>query len=424
MNVLLIGGGGREHALAWKLAQSPLLDTLYCTPGNAGISSIAECLALDVADHDAVARFCKDKDIGLVIVGPEGPLVAGLTDDLEAQDIAMFGPSKAASQLEGSKGFTKDLCAEFNIPTAAYGRFTDAQAARAYVASHPHPIVVKADGLAAGKGVVIASTHFEAYNAIDACFSGSFGAAGAEVVVEEFLDGEEASFFVLVDGDTALPLATAQDHKRVHDGDTGPNTGGMGAYSPAPIMTDALTKRVMDEIITPTVAAMKARGMVFKGVLYAGLMIEHGAPKLIEYNVRFGDPEAQVLAMRLKSDLLPALLATAQGKLQGLKLDWHDDAALCVVMAAKGYPGEYAKGTEIKELNKAAAEPEVEIFHAGTKREGDHILANGGRVLGVTALGKDIGAAQTRAYAAVNKIDWPKGFCRHDIGWRALKRGS
>ena len=424
MNVLLSGGGGREHALAWKLAKSPLLDTHSCHPGHAGLSSIEECLALDVADHDAVARFCKDKDIGLVIVGPEGPLVAGLTDDLEAQDIAVFGPSKAASQLEGSKGFTKDLCAEFNIPTAAYGRFTDAQAARAYVASHPHPIVVKADGLAAGKGVVIASTHFEAYNAIDACFSGSFGAAGAEVVVEEFLDGEEASFFVLVDGDTALPLATAQDHKRVHDGDTGPNTGGMGAYSPAPIMTDALTKRVMDEIITPTVAAMKARGMVFKGVLYAGLMIEHGAPKLIEYNVRFGDPEAQVLAMRLKSDLLPALLATAQGKLQGLKLDWHDDAALCVVMAAKGYPGEYAKGTEIKELNKAAAEPEVEIFHAGTKREGDHILANGGRVLGVTALGKDIGAAQTRAYAAVNKIDWPKGFCRHDIGWRALKRGS
>ncbi len=421
MNVLLIGGGGREHALAWKLAQkSPLLDTLYCTPGNAGIAEVAECLELDVADHDAVARFCKDKDIGLVIVGPEASLVAGLTDDLEAQGIAVFGPSKAASQLEGSKGFSKDLCAEFDIPTAAYGRFTDAQAARAYVASQPHPIVVKADGLAAGKGVVIANTHFEAYSAIDACFSGAFGAAGAEVVVEEFLNGEEASFFALVDGDTALPLATAQDHKRVHDGDTGPNTGGMGAYSPAPIMTEALTKRVMDEIILPTVAAMKARGMPFKGVLYAGLMIENGAPMLIEYNVRFGDPETQVLAMRLKSDLLPALLATAQGTLQGLTLEWHDDAALCVVMAAKGYPGEYAKGTEIKGLEEAAAEPEVEIFHAGTRHEGSPILANGGRVLGVTALGADIQAAQARAYAAVDKIDWPDGFCRRDIGWRAV----
>ena len=421
MNVLLIGGGGREHALAWKLAKSPLLDTLYCAPGNAGIAAVAECLALDVVDHDAVAHFCKDKDIGLVIVGPEAPLVAGLADDLEAQDIAVFGPSKAASQLEGSKGFTKDLCAEFNIPTAAYGRFTDAQAARAYVASHRHPIVIKADGLAAGKGVVIANTHFEAYNAIDACFSGTFGAAGAEVVVEDFLAGEEASFFALVDGDTALPLATAQDHKRVHDGDTGPNTGGMGAYSPAPIMTDALTKRVMDEIILPTVAAMKARGMVFKGVLYAGLMIEHGAPKLIEYNVRFGDPEAQVLATRLKSDLLPALLATAQGTLGGLTLDWHDDVALCVVMATKGYPGDYAKGTEIKGLEEAAAEPDVEIFHAGTKQDGPRVLANGGRVLGVTARDKDIGAAQTRAYAAVDKIDWPKGFCRRDIGWRAVE---
>lgn len=422
MNVLLIGGGGREHALAWKLSKSPLLDRLYCAPGNAGIAHLAECLALDVADHDAVVQFCKDKDIGLVIVGPEVPLVAGLADDLEAQDIPVFGPSKAASQLEGSKGFTKDLCAEFNIPTAAYGRFTDAQAAKAYAASQPVPIVIKADGLAAGKGVIIATSHEEANAAIDACFDGVFGAAGAEVVVEEFLNGEEASFFALVDGDTALPLATAQDHKRVHDGDTGPNTGGMGAYSPAPIMTEALTKRVMDEIILPTVAAMKARGMPFKGVLYAGLMIENGAPKLIEYNVRFGDPEAQVLVMRLKSDLLPALLATAQGTLQGLCLDWHDDAALCVVMAAKGYPGKYIKDSEIKGLEEAAAGPGVEIFHAGTKREGDRTLANGGRVLGVTALGKDIGAAQARAYTALDKIDWPGGFCRRDIGWRAVGR--
>ena len=422
MNVLLIGGGGREHALAWKLAQSPLLGTLYCSPGNAGIAAVAECLALDAGDHDAVARLCKDKDIGLVVVGPEAPLVAGLADDLEAQGIAVFGPSKAASQLEGSKGFTKDLCAEFDIPTAAYGRFTDPQAARSYVASQPLPVVVKADGLAAGKGVVIAHTHFEAYTAIDACFSGAFGEAGAEVVVEEYLDGEEASFFALVDGDTALPLATAQDHKRVHDGDTGPNTGGMGAYSPAPIMTEALVKRVMDKIILPTVAAMTARGMPFKGVLYAGLMIQHGAPKLIEYNVRFGDPEMQVLVMRLKSDLLPALVATTQGTLRGLSLDWHDDAALCVVMAAKGYPGKYAKGTEIKGLSAAGADPEVEIFHAGTKREGDRILANGGRVLGVTARGKDIREAKAGAYAAVDKIDWPGGFCRRDIGWRAIAR--
>ena len=422
MNVLLIGGGGREHALAWKLRMSPLLGTLYCAPGNAGIAAVAECVALDAGDHDAVVRFCKDKDIGLVVVGPEAALVAGLADDLEAQGIAVFGSSKAASQLEGSKGFTKDLCTEFGIPTGAYGRFRDAQAAKSYVASQPVPIVVKADGLAAGKGVVIANSRAEADAAIDACFSGAFGAAGAEVVVEEFLDGEEASFFALVDGDTALPLATAQDHKRVHDGDTGPNTGGMGAYSPAPIMTEALTKRVMDEIITPTVAAMKARGMPFKGVLYAGLMIENGAPKLIEYNVRFGDPEAQPLVMRLKSDLLPALIATAQGTLQGLTLDWHDDAALCVVMAAKGYPGAYEKGSEIKGLTDAAADPEVEIFHAGTKREGDRILANGGRVLGVTARGKDIQAAQARAYAAVDKIDWPGGFCRRDIGWRAVGR--
>ena len=315
MNVLLIGGGGREHALAWKLKQSPLLEALYCAPGNAGIADVAECVAVDVADHDAVARFCRDKAIGLVVVGPEAPLVAGLADDLEAQGIPVFGPSKAASQLEGSKGYTKDLCVEHGIPTAAYGRFKEASPAKSYVAAQPLPVVVKADGLAAGKGVVIANSHFEAYSAIDACFTGAFGEAGAEVVVEEHLGGEEASFFALVDGATAVPLATAQDHKRAHDGDNGPNTGGMGAYSPAPIMTPALCKSVMDEIITPTVAAMKARGTPFKGVLYAGLMIRDVAPKLIEYNVRFGDPETQALMMRLKSDLLPVLAATAGGTL-------------------------------------------------------------------------------------------------------------
>jgi phosphoribosylamine--glycine ligase len=422
VNVLLIGGGGREHALAWKLAQSPELETLYCAPGNAGIASVADCVTLDVADHAAVSQFCKEMAIGLVVVGPEAPLVAGLADDLEAHGILVFGPSKAAAQLEGSKGFTKDLCAEFGIPTAAYGRFAAAAPAKAHVEAHALPVVIKADGLAAGKGVVIASTVPEANAAIDACFSGTFGAAGAEVVVEEYLAGEEASFFALVDGATALPLVTAQDHKRAYDGDTGPNTGGMGAYSPAPVMTEALCTRVMNEIITPTVAAMHARGTPFKGVLYAGLMIEDGTPKLIEYNVRFGDPEAQALMMRLKSDLLPALVATAQGKLAGLTLDWHDDAALCVVMAAKGYPGSYAKGTEIKGLEDAGADPDVEIFHAGTRRADGKILADGGRVLGVTARGEDIAQAQSRAYAAVDKIDWPGGFCRRDIGWRAVGR--
>jgi phosphoribosylamine---glycine ligase len=420
VKVLLIGGGGREHALAWKLAQSPKLDRLYCAPGNAGIAELAECIALDVADHGAVIRFCKNKGIGLVVIGPEAPLAAGLADDLEAAGIKAFGPSRAAAQLEGSKGFTKDLCAEYGIPTAAYRRFADAAAAKAYVKEQSLPIVVKADGLAAGKGVTIATTRDEANEAIDACFSGAFGTAGAEIVIEEFLDGEEASFFALVDGETALPLAAAQDYKRAFDGDKGPNTGGMGAYSPAPIMTPRLCSRVMHEIVLPTVRAMSARGMPFKGVLYAGLMIADGAPKLIEYNVRFGDPEAQALMLRLKSDLLPALLATAEGGLSGLALDWYDDASLCVVMAARGYPGAYQKGSEIFGLAAAAADPNVQVFHAGTRRDGDRILADGGRVLGVTARGRDIKDAQSRAYAAVDRIKWPEGFCRRDIGWRAV----
>jgi phosphoribosylamine--glycine ligase len=422
LNVLLIGGGGREHALAWKLKQSPLLDTLYCAPGNAGIAGIADCVALDIGDHDAVASFCKEKQIGLVIIGPEAPLVAGLTDDLETHNIKVFGPSQAAARLEGSKGFTKDLCARAGIPTASYARFADAASAKTNLARQRLPIVIKADGLAAGKGVTIAATRAEAEAAIDACFGGAFGKAGAELVIEEFLRGEEASFFALVDGETALPLATAQDHKRAYDGDQGPNTGGMGAYSPAPIMTDALCRRVMIEIVEPTVRAMAEAGTQFKGVLYAGLMIEDGAPKLIEYNVRFGDPEAQVLMLRLNSDLLPALLATAEGRLAGVALDWSNDPALCVVMAAKGYPGAYAKGSEIKGLDKAARDPAVQIFHAGTRREGTRILADGGRVLGVTATGRDIREAQARAYAAVDKIDWPGGFCRRDIGWRAVER--
>jgi phosphoribosylamine--glycine ligase len=420
VNVLLIGGGGREHALAWKLKQSPLLDRLYCAPGNAGIEAVADCVALDTGDHHAVVRFCREKDVGLVVIGPEAPLVAGLADELEASGLKVFGPSRQAAQLEGSKGFTKDLAAEYGIPTAAYRRFSDGAAAKDYVATQSAPIVVKADGLAAGKGVVIAQTRAEADDAIDACFSGTFGAAGTEVVIEEFLTGEEASFFALTDGETALPLATAQDHKRAYDGDQGPNTGGMGAYSPAPIMTPALCARVTDEIIEPTMRAMSARGTPFKGVLYAGLMIENGAPKLIEYNVRFGDPEAQVLMMRLKSDLLPALLAVAESRLLGVALDWHDEPALCVVMAAKGYPGAYDKGSEIKNLDAAGADPKVQIFHAGTKRDGKRMLADGGRVLGVTARGNSIAEAKERAYAAIDRIDWPQGFCRHDIGSRAV----
>jgi phosphoribosylamine--glycine ligase len=423
VKVLLIGGGGREHALAWKLSQSPLLDRLYCAPGNAGIAAVAECVAFDIEDHAAIIRFCKDKRIGLVVIGPEQPLVAGLTNDLEAAGIKAFGPSRQAAWLEGSKGFTKDLCAAHGIPTAAYRRFAQAAPARAYAQTQSLPIVIKADGLAAGKGVTIATTREEAEAAIDACFAGAYGKAGAEVVIEEFLSGEEASFFALVDGEMVLPLATAQDHKRAFNGDEGPNTGGMGAYSPAPIMTPALCARVMREIVRPTAKAMQERDTPFRGVLYAGLMIaDDGAPKLIEYNVRFGDPEAQVLMLRLQSDLLYALLATTEGRLDKLLLNWHDDAALCVVMAAKGYPGAYAKGSEIGGLEAAAADPNVAIFHAGTKRDGDRILADGGRVLGVTARGKDISEAQARAYEAVDKIDWPDGFCRRDIGWRAVAR--
>jgi phosphoribosylamine---glycine ligase len=423
MKVLLIGSGGREHALAWALASSPLMTKLYCAPGNAGIADVAECIALDVSRHADVIAFCKTQGVNFVVVGPEGPLVAGLVDDLTSAGIKAFGPSRNAAQLEGSKGFTKDLCAAFNIPTAAYGRFKSAAPAKAYLqAVNQLPIVIKADGLAAGKGVIIAETLAEAQAAIDACFDGAFGAAGSEVVIEEFMRGEEASFFALCDGVNVVPLATAQDHKRVGDGDVGPNTGGMGAYSPAPVMTATMVQRTMDEIIKPTVVGMAKRGMPFKGVLFAGLMITDTGPKLIEYNARFGDPETQVLMMRLKSDLLTALIAAADGALKAFDLRWKDDVALTVVMAANGYPGAYAKGSEIRGLVDAAALPGIEIFHAGTARADGKLLATGGRVLNVTATGKTVAEAQARAYAAIAKIDWPGGFCRRDIGWRAITR--
>ncbi|MFY0613209.1 MAG: phosphoribosylamine--glycine ligase [Hyphomicrobiaceae bacterium] len=422
MNVLLIGGGGREHALAWALSASPLLTKLFCAPGNAGITDVADCVVLDVTDHAGVVTFCRQHDVGLVIVGPEAPLVAGLADDVRAAGIKCFGPSAAAAQLEGSKAFTKALCDVAGIPTAAYGRFTDAASARAYAAAQPLPTVVKADGLAAGKGVVIAETLKEAETAIDACFDGAFGAAGHEVVIEEFMVGEEASFFALVDGENALALATAQDHKRVGDGDTGPNTGGMGAYSPAPVLTEALNAKVMETIIQPTVAEMARRGEPFVGVLYAGLIITDAGPKLIEYNARFGDPECQVLMMRLKSDLLPALLAACDGMLAAFDLRWHDDVALTVVMAAEGYPESPKKDTVINGLEAAGSLDDVVIFHAGTKLSDGAIVANGGRVLNVTARGRTVVEAQTRAYEAVGRIEWPHGFCRRDIGWRAIER--
>ncbi|KGF67667.1 phosphoribosylamine--glycine ligase [Hoeflea sp. BAL378] len=421
MNVLLIGSGGREHALAWKIAQSPLLGTLHAAPGNPGIADHAVLSDLDVTDHAAVVGFCRDKSIDLVVVGPEAPLVAGLADALEQAGIAVFGPSAKAAQLEGSKGFTKDLCARENIPTGAYQRFNNAPKAKAYVRAEGAPIVIKADGLAAGKGVTVAMTLEEALSAIDDCFEGAFGEAGAEVVVEAFLHGEEASFFCLCDGDTALPFGTAQDHKRVGDGDTGPNTGGMGAYSPAPVMTAALIQQTMDEIIEPTMRGMAAIGAPFRGVLYAGLMIDAAGPKLIEYNVRFGDPECQVLMMRLKGDLLPLLKAAAEGGLADLSAHWSDEAALTVVMAAENYPGTPRKGTPIAGLDAAEATG-AKVFHAGTAHKDGRLVANGGRVLNVTATGPDVTTAQARAYAAVDAIDWPGGFCRRDIGWRAVER--
>jgi phosphoribosylamine--glycine ligase len=422
MNILLLGSGGREHALAWKIAASPLTDRFYCAPGNAGIAREAECVALDITDHAAIVAFCEINKIDFVVVGPEAPLVAGVVDDLAAAGIKAFGPSRLAARLEGSKGFTKDLCRASNIPTAAYERFTASGPAKEYLKKTGAPIVIKADGLAAGKGVVVAQTLAEANAAIDMMFDGGLGAAGAEVVIEEFMVGEEASFFALCDGESALPLASAQDHKRVGDGDTGPNTGGMGAYSPAPVMTPEITARTMDEIIRPTLKAMKAMGCPYKGVLFAGLMITKDGPKLIEFNARFGDPETQVLMLRLMSDLVPALVASCDGQLKAFDLRWYPDAALTVVMAAKGYPGDYKRGSAIEGLDAAAEVEGVEIFHAGTKEAGGQIVSNGGRVLNVSAMAKTVSEAQRLAYQAIDRIKWPEGFCRHDIGWQAVKR--
>jgi phosphoribosylamine--glycine ligase len=421
MNVLLLGSGGREHALAWKLAASPLLTMLYCAPGNPGIAAEAECVALDLGDHQAVVRFCRDRAISLVVVGPEAPLVAGIADELRAAGMRVFGPSEAAARLEGSKGFTKDLCQRFGIPTAGYGRFSALAEATQYIRQMGAPIVVKADGIAAGKGVTVAATVEEALAAVEACLGGAFGDAGAEVVIEEFLEGEEASFFCLCDGKTALPFGTAQDHKRVGEGDTGPNTGGMGAYSPAPVMTPDMIERATKEIIEPTLRGMAELGAPFSGVLFAGLMITASGPQLIEYNVRFGDPECQVLMMRLKDDLLVLLNAAVDGQLAHISARWRDDAALTVVMAAEGYPGTPLKRTPIAGIEQARATG-AEIFHAGTALSDGQLVANGGRVLNVTATGRTVSEAQTRAYEAVGRIEWPGGFCRRDIGWRAVER--
>ncbi|MCJ8508313.1 phosphoribosylamine--glycine ligase [Rhizobium lemnae] len=421
MKVLLIGSGGREHALAWKLAQSPLLTKLYAAPGNPGIAEEAELVSLNVEDHAAVIAFCQKQAIDFVVVGPEAPLVAGLADDLRAAGFVVFGPSKAAAQLEGSKGFTKDICARYNIPTGAYQRFTAAEPAKAYIRKQGAPIVVKADGLAAGKGVTVAMTIDEALAAVDDCFAGAFGAAGAEVIVEAYLDGEEASFFCLSDGKTALALATAQDHKRVGDGDTGPNTGGMGAYSPAPVMTQDMVQRTMKEIIEPTIRGMAESGYPFTGVFFAGLMITAKGPELIEYNVRFGDPECQVLMMRLKSDLLPILYAASTGTLDQVSAEWCDEPALTVVMASKGYPGAYDKATPITHLPQAR--DGAKVFHAGTALKEGHLVATGGRVLNLTATASTVAEAQAKAYKLVDEVRWENGFCRRDIGWRALNRG-
>ena len=428
VRILVVGSGGREHALCWSIAASPLADEVLCAPGNAGIANDARCIPVGADDVEGLVQLAKDEAIDFVVVGPEVALVAGLVDRLDDAGVKAFGPSAAAAQLEGSKSFMKDLCASYDIPTADYGRFTDADAARAYIVAHGAPIVIKADGLTAGKGVTVAQTVDEAFAAVDeAVTDGQFGSAGREIIIEEFLVGEEVSFFALCDGKTVLPLASAQDHKTVFDGDKGPNTGGMGAYSPAPIMTEVLAEDIMTRIIQPTVVAMADAGTPYKGVFYAGIMVTENGPKLLEYNVRFGDPECQVLCMRLMSDLVPALIATCDGLLDTIHLRWREDVALTVVMATKGYPKAYGTGSSIGGITEATASGagDVVIFHAGTSLgESGQLIANGGRVLNVTARADTVERAQALAYDAVDLIDWPEGFCRRDIGWRAIKHGT
>ena len=420
MNILILGSGGREHALAWAVKQNPKTDRLIVAPGNAGIAQLAEVAAIDMMDGAAVVAFCAENAIDFVIVGPEAPLAAGVADATRAAGILTFGPSAEAARLEASKAFTKELCDVCGAPTAAYGRFAAAEPAKAYIRAQGSPIVVKADGLAAGKGVIVAMTLDEALDAVDDMFSGEFGAAGAEVVIEQFMTGEEASFFILTDGVHALPFGTAQDHKRVGDGDTGPNTGGMGAYSPAPVLSQAIQAQVMAEIVLPTIAEMARRGTPYQGVLFAGLMIEDGRARLVEYNARFGDPECQVLMMRLGAQALDLLLACAEGRLDQAQVNWADDHALTVVMAAKGYPGAHEKGSLIHGLKRLPEDSRHMCFHAGTAEKDGCIVANGGRVLTVTARGASLEEARNRAYAMIDHLDWPEGFCRSDIGWRAL----
>ena len=420
MNILILGSGGREHALAWAVKQNPKTDRLIVAPGNAGIALLAEVADIDILDGAAVVTFCEANAIDFVIIGPEAPLAAGVADATRAAGLLTFGPSAEAARLEASKAFTKDVCDACRAPTAGYARFTEAAPARAYIAAKGAPIVVKADGLAAGKGVVVALTVPEALAAVEDMFDGAFGAAGAEVVIEDFMAGEEASFFILTDGTHALPIGTAQDHKRVGDGDTGPNTGGMGAYSPAPVLTDAIQQQAMDRIVLPTIAEMARRGTPYQGVLYAGLMIENGEARLVEYNARFGDPECQVLMMRLGAQALDLMLACAGGTLATARVNWADDHALTVVMASNGYPGPYAKGSSIKGLERLPEDSRHMVFHAGTAAQMDRIIATGGRVLTVTARGATLTEARDAAYGMVDAIDWPEGFCRRDIGWRAL----
>jgi phosphoribosylamine--glycine ligase len=420
MNILILGGGGREHALAWATLQNPKCDKLIVAPGNAGIALIAECASLDIADGGAVTEFAGENAIDMVIVGPEAPLAAGLADRLRDAGILVFGPSAQAARLEASKSFTKEICAAVSAPTAAYAHFADAEAAKAHIRATGAPIVVKADGLAAGKGVILADTVAEAEAAIDDMFGGAFGGAGAEVVIEEFMTGEEASFFVLVDGETCLPIGTAQDHKRIGEGDTGPNTGGMGAYSPAPVLTDEIAQKALDQIVRPTMVEMARRGMPYQGVLYAGLMIEDGQPRLVEYNVRFGDPECQVLMLRLGAQALDLMHACAEGRLAEAQVTWADDHAMTVVMAAPGYPGDYAKGAEIRGLDSLPEDSFHMMFHAGTRADSGRVLSSGGRVLNATARGATLQEARDRVYAMVEAVDWPGASYRRDIGWRAL----